>query len=167
MPRAKPVARFARIADQLASTFSTAAAMRNSAWSWPLRASSISPTGSLRRERQRDAAKIEEIADRGVAQQQRVARGEDSPRIGDLGDASARQSASSASPARRDAASRMIHRAHQTLACMHHVDIVGGRHGAAALDARPHVRVDIGAAPRDAGRDGWRKPPAARCRHRH
>ena len=57
-----------------------------------------------------------------------------------------------------------IHGAHKPAALAHHVDVIRGRNGAAALDARPDVGIDIGGAPVAAGRDEWRRPPAARCR---
>ena len=40
-----------------------------------------------------------------------------------------------------------VHGAHQTLARVKHLDVVRRRYGAAALDARADVRIDIGGAP--------------------
>ena len=121
----------------------TASAVRNSVRSWPLRAASISPTGSCGiRQRQRNGAKVEEIDDRGVAQRRCIARGKDA-RIGDFRDGR-----------RHDRRRRhgdeverfqlLIHRGHQLRAPANHVGVIFRRHRAAALDTGADIGIDIG-----------------------
>ena len=130
------------------NNFSTAAAMRSSMRSWPLRASSMSPTGSAAGSGSEMAQRSKKLPIAVLRSEHEIARGEHL-RIRHLRDRG-RDDRRGRHDQRIGAGKAPIQRPHQTLARADRLDVVRRRNRTAALDADADIRVDVGCAPLEA-----------------